>query len=177
MFRVVLYSQQATVYDRFFVKTHLISRFIEHFKAAGQPTGSRGYIILALNCIRLSADVESQKFKNGSDRSLKNGDGSIIPPTYWADVLRQNSDWIGFKTTLREVTLEQTRDTLCDMDPNLRFQFAPLQSRQPSEAPLTKRHFGIPSVSVRGSEGIDLGSQCKTDSVIRTLVVSFDPRY
>jgi hypothetical protein len=161
MFRVVLYSQQASAYDRFFVKTRLISRFIDHFKAAGQPTGSRGYIILVLNCIRLSAEVESQRAKGVSDCSPKTTDGSLVPPTFWTDFLRENTDWNEFKTTLRDVTLEQTRDTLCDMDPNLRFQFAPLQSRQPSEAPLTKRHFGIPGVSVRGNDGIDLGSQCK----------------
>ncbi|KAG0053299.1 hypothetical protein BGZ83_001338 [Gryganskiella cystojenkinii] len=160
MFRVALYSQQADVYNRFFVETHMINRFIDHFKAAGQTTGSRGYIILILNCIRLSADLEYQRTKGGSDRSPRvDGNGSRITPTYWTDYLRENEDWNDFKATLREVTLEQTRDTLCDMDPNLRFQFAPLQSRQPSEAPLTKRHFGIPGVSVKGNNGIDLGSQ------------------
>ncbi|KAF9351512.1 hypothetical protein BGX26_010501 [Mortierella sp. AD094] len=156
LFRVVLYSEQTTVYQRFFVKPNLTGRLMEHYQATSQPTGSRGYIILILNCIRLSADVEKRNTTNGTTVEAREG---TISRTFWIDLLGSISEWEGFQTTLREATLEQTRDTLCDMDPNLRFQFAPLQSRQPSEAPLTKRHIGIPGVSARGNDGIDLGSQ------------------
>lgn len=150
IFRVALYSEQPTVYDRFYVKTGIVNRLIEHYLAIGQPTGTKGYIILILNCIRLSCDVEEQAAKNGATE-----------PGFWTELLKDNAEWANFKPTLREATLEQTRDTLCQMDPNLRFQFAPLQARQPSEAPMTKRHFGIPGVSARGTDGIDLGSRCK----------------
>lgn len=150
IFRVALYSEQPTVYDRFYVKTGFVNRLIEHYQAIGQPTGTKGYIILILNCIRLSSDVEEQAAKNGATE-----------PGFWTELLKDNTEWATFKPTLREATLEQTRDTLCHMDPNLRFQFAPLQARQPSEAPMTKRHFGIPGVSARGTDGIDLGSRCK----------------
>ncbi|KAF8931457.1 hypothetical protein BGZ52_012531 [Haplosporangium bisporale] len=149
IFRVALYSEQRTVYDRLFVKTNIVNRLIEHYQAIGQPTGTKGYIILILNCIRLSSDVEDQAVK--SDESST--------PGFWTELLKDNAEWATFKPTLREATLEQTRDTLCHMDPNLRFQFAPLQARQPSEAPMTKRHFGIPGVSARGTDGIDLGSR------------------
>ncbi|KAF9394949.1 hypothetical protein BGX21_010161 [Mortierella sp. AD011] len=155
-FRVVLYSEQSVVYQRFFVKPNLTTRLIEHYQTTSQPTGSRGYIILILNCIRLSADVEKRNATNGT--AVEAGEG-IISHTFWTDLLCSIPEWEGFQTTLRQATLEQTRDTLCDMDPNLRFQFAPLQSRQPTEAPLTKRHIGIPGVSARGNDGIDLGSQ------------------
>ncbi|KAF9318110.1 hypothetical protein BG003_011764 [Podila horticola] len=148
IFRVALYSEQPTVYDRFYVKTGIVNRLIEHYLAIGQPTGTKGYIILILNCIRLSCDVEEQAAKNGATE-----------PGFWTELLKDNAEWANFKPTLREATLEQTRDTLCQMDPNLRFQFAPLQARQPSEAPMTKRHFGIPGVSARGTDGIDLGSR------------------
>lgn len=151
IFRVALYSEQRTVYDRLFVKTNIVNRLIEHYQAIGQPTGTKGYIILILNCIRLSSDVEEQ--------AVKSGEWST--PGFWTELLKDNAEWATFKPTLREATLEQTRDTLCHMDPNLRFQFAPLQARQPSEAPMTKRHFGIPGVSARGTDGIDLGSRCK----------------
>ncbi|KAF9199883.1 hypothetical protein BGZ49_009951 [Haplosporangium sp. Z 27] len=161
LFRVVLYSEQLEVYERFFVKPNLTARLIEHFKATGQPTGSRGYIILILNCIRLSADVEMRNKSNESGNSPSEAQKGTIPRTFWTDVLCSIPEWEDFQKTLREATLEQTRDTLCDMDPNLRFQFAPLQSRQPSEAPLTRRHTGIPGVSARGNDGVDLGSQCK----------------
>ncbi|KAK3824308.1 MAG: hypothetical protein J3R72DRAFT_458293 [Linnemannia gamsii] len=160
MFRVVLYSEQASVYDSFFIQTDFIKRLIEHYMDAEEPTGSRGYIILILNCIRLSADVEQQatqnKDENAMDEEAKEGSISV---TYWTDILRGHSAWKDFAKTLRHATLKQTRDTLCDMDPNLRFQFAPLQSRQPTESPMTKRHIGIPGVSAPGTEGIDLGSQ------------------
>ncbi|KAF9911450.1 hypothetical protein EC991_003706 [Linnemannia zychae] len=160
MFRVVLYSEQASVYDKFFIQTDFIKRMIEHYLDAEEPTGSRGYIILILNCIRLSADLEQQvaqnKDENAMEEESKEGN---ISATYWTDLLREHSAWNGFAKTLRHATLKQTRDTLCDMDPNLRFQFAPLQSRQPTESPMTKRHIGIPGVSARGTEGIDLGSQ------------------
>ncbi|KAF9116659.1 hypothetical protein BGX27_000578 [Mortierella sp. AM989] len=160
LFRVALYSEQSTVYERYFVKPNLVGRLIEHYKATSQPTGSRGYIILILNCIRLSADVEVQNTANMAGHAVTAGvQEGTISRTFWTDLLRTNSEWKEFQKTLREATLEQTRDTLCDMDPNLRFQFAPLQSRQPSEAPLTKRHIGIPGVSARGNDGIDLGSQ------------------
>ncbi|KAF8976040.1 hypothetical protein BGZ46_008638 [Entomortierella lignicola] len=159
LFRVVLYSEQLEVYERFFVKPNLTARLIEHFKATGQPTGSRGYIILILNCIRLSADVEMRNKSNESGNSPSEAQKGTIPRTFWTDVLCSIPEWEDFQKTLREATLEQTRDTLCDMDPNLRFQFAPLQSRQPSEAPLTRRHTGIPGVSARGNDGVDLGSQ------------------
>ncbi|KAG0098953.1 hypothetical protein BGZ93_009746 [Podila epicladia] len=148
IFRVALYSEQPAVYDRFYVKTGFVNRLIEHYQAIGQPTGTKGYIILILNCIRLSSDVEEQAAKNGATES-----------GFWTELLKDNTEWATFKPTLREATLEQTRDTLCYMDPNLRFQFAPLQARQPSEAPMTKRHFGIPGVSARGTDGIDLGSR------------------
>ncbi|KAF9556853.1 hypothetical protein EC968_007930 [Mortierella alpina] len=160
MFRVVLYSEQAAVYDRFFVKTNLVSRLIQHYRAEQQPTGSRGYIILILNCIRLSADVEAQRAEDdGESATVADARPGAIPPMFWTSLLKSDPSWEGFKDTLREATLEQTRDTLCHMDPNLRFQFAPLQSRQPSEAPMTKRHIGIPGISARGNDGIDLGSQ------------------
>ncbi|KAF9985174.1 hypothetical protein BGZ75_003265 [Mortierella antarctica] len=161
MFRVVLYSEQAAVYDRFFVKTNFVSRLIQHYRAAQQPTGSRGYIILILNCIRLSADVEAQRANDDSKSAIivQDARSGAISPMFWTTLLKDDPGWEGFKDTLREATLEQTRDTLCDMDPNLRFQFAPLQSRQPSEAPMTKRHIGIPGISARGNDGIDLGSQ------------------
>ncbi|KAG0211044.1 hypothetical protein BGX28_008614 [Mortierella sp. GBA30] len=160
MFRVVLYSNQASVYDRFFVRTNLVGRLIEHYKSVEQPTGSRGYIILILNCIRLSADVEQQKAENeGENATIEDPHEGTIASVFWTDLLKESLDWDGFKDTLRRATLEQTRDTLCDMDPNLRFQFAPLQSRQPTEAPMTKRHIGIPGISARGNDGIDLGSQ------------------
>ncbi|KAF9182283.1 hypothetical protein BGZ51_004836 [Haplosporangium sp. Z 767] len=162
MFRVVLYSEQEVVYDRFFVRTNFLSRLIDHYRATDQPTGSRGYIILMLNCIRLSAEVEAQRAGNedGKDNvSSATAQEGIITPTFWSDTLRAHSEWEGFKNTLREATLEQTRDTLYDMDPNLRFQFAPLQSRQPTETPMIKRHIGIPSISARGNNGIDLGSR------------------
>lgn len=150
IFRVVLYSEQPTVYNWFFVKTSIVNRLIEHYQAIGQPTGTKGYIILILNCIRLSSNVEEQAVKNGESST----------PGFWTELLKDNAEWATFKPTLREATLEQTQDTLCHMDPNLRFQFAPLQARQPSEAPMTKRHFGIPGVSARGTDGIDLGSRC-----------------
>ncbi|KAG0219228.1 hypothetical protein BGX33_004041 [Mortierella sp. NVP41] len=160
MFRVVLYSEQESVYNSFFIQTDLIQRIIEHYLDAEEPTGSRGYIILILNCIRLSANLEQQvaqnKDENAMEEEVKEG---IISPTFWTDILHDHKAWKGFAKTLRHATLKQTRDTLCDMDPNLRFQFAPLQSRQPSESPMTKRHIGIPGVSARGTEGIDLGSQ------------------
>ncbi|KAF9132360.1 hypothetical protein BGW39_000299 [Mortierella sp. 14UC] len=160
MFRVVLYSEQASVYDRFFVHTDFIKRMTEHYLDAEEPTGSRGYIILILNCIRLSADVEQQVAQNKDENAMEEEakEGSITA-TYWTDILREHPAWNDFVKTLRHATLKQTRDTLCDMDPNLRFQFAPLQSRQPTESPMTKRHIGIPGVSARGTEGIDLGSQ------------------
>ncbi|KAI1306467.1 hypothetical protein EDD11_004737 [Mortierella claussenii] len=161
LFRVVLYSEQATVFDRFFVRTNFVSRLIEHYGTAAQPTGSRGYIILILNCIRLSADVEVQQQKEQEQEGAVEADPQegFISPTFWSDLLRASPDWPGFQETLRSATLEQTRDTSCDMAPGLRFQFAPLQSRQPNEAPLTKRHIGIPGISARGNDGIDLGSQ------------------
>jgi len=117
---------------------------------------------LILNCIRLSAEIETQRAENmdGSEPAQETQEG-LISPTFWTDHISANSEWEDFQATLRQVTLEQTSDTLCHMDPNLRFQFAPLQSRQPTEAPLTKRHIGIPGISARGNEGIDLGSQCK----------------
>ncbi|KAF9924963.1 hypothetical protein FBU30_005179 [Linnemannia zychae] len=160
MFRVALYSEQASVYDRFFIQTDIIKRLIGHYLDVSEPTGSRGYIILILNCIRLSADVEQQAAQNRDENAMEEEakDGNISA-TYWTDILRDHTVWKDFVKTLRHATLKQTRDTLCDMDPNLRFQFAPLQSRQPSETPMTKRHIGIPSVSARGTEGIDLGSQ------------------
>ncbi|KAG0034976.1 hypothetical protein BGZ81_001925 [Podila clonocystis] len=148
IFRVALYSEQPIVYDRFYVKTNIVNRLIEHYQAIGQPTGTKGYVILILNCIRLSSDVEEEAAKNGATE-----------PGFWTELLKDNAEWATFKPTLREATLEQTRDTLCHMDPNLRFQFAPLQARQPSDAPMTKRHFGIPGVSARGTDGIDLGSR------------------
>ncbi|KAF9276458.1 hypothetical protein BGZ68_010005 [Mortierella alpina] len=160
MFRVALYSEQAVVYDRFFVKTAFVSRLIQHYRAAQQPTGSRGYIILILNCIRLSADVEAQRAEDDAQSAIvQDARPGAISPMFWTTLLKDDPQWESFKDTLREATLEQTRDTLCDMDPNLRFQFAPLQSRQPSEAPMTKRHIGIPGISARGNDGIDLGSQ------------------
>ncbi|KAF8941630.1 hypothetical protein BGZ58_003660 [Dissophora ornata] len=160
LFRVVLYSEQITVYEQFFVKTNFINRMIEHYRTTEQPTGSRGYIILILNCIRLSLEVEVQRVTNGINaKAREESQKGLISPTFWTDLTRVNPEWEGFQRSLREATLEQTRDTLCDMDPNLRFQFAPLQSRQPSETPLTKRHIGIPGVSARGNDGIDLGSQ------------------
>ncbi|KAG0346784.1 hypothetical protein BG004_000826 [Podila humilis] len=148
LFRVALHSEQLEVYDRFYVKTLIVKRMIEHYQAAtgGAPTGTKGYIILILNCIRLSVEVEAQ-----------NGESS--PPGFWTELLKESAEWNSFKDVLREATLEQTRDTLCHMDPNLRFQFAPLQARQASEAPMTKRHFGIPGVSARGTDGIDIGSR------------------
>ncbi|ORZ26771.1 hypothetical protein BCR41DRAFT_205511 [Lobosporangium transversale] len=174
IFRVVLYSEQAAVYNRFFVNTNLVSRLIEHYMAKSQPTGSKGYIILILNCIRLSADVE-KKQQEKEQKSQEDGDSidgcnksplttddqrkGTISPMFWTDLIRSNPEWEDFQETLRTATLEQTRDTLCHMDPNLRFQFAPLQSRQPNETPLTRRHFGIPGVSARGNDGIDLGSK------------------
>ncbi|KAG0040258.1 hypothetical protein BGZ82_004262 [Podila clonocystis] len=148
IFRVALYSEQPIVYDRFYVKTNIVNRLIEHYQATGQPTGTKGYVILILNCVRLSSDVEEEAAKNGATE-----------PGFWTELLKDNAEWATFKPTLREATLEQTRDTLCHMDPNLRFQFAPLQARQPSDAPMTKRHFGIPGVSARGTDGIDLGSR------------------
>ncbi|KAF9366835.1 hypothetical protein BGX34_003935 [Mortierella sp. NVP85] len=160
LFRVVLYSEQAPVYDRLFTKTNFVTRLIEHYRTSDQPTGSRGYIILILNCIRLSAEVEAQRAENTDGREpARETQEGLISPTFWTDHISANSEWEDFQATLRQVTLEQTSDTFCNMDPNLRFQFAPLQSRQPTEAPLTKRHIGIPGVSARGNEGIDLGSQ------------------
>lgn len=160
LFRAVLYSEQAAVYDRFFVNTNFVTRLIEHYKRADQPTGSRGYIILILNCIRLSADVEAQKAeKTDGKKSTPTPRDGLASSTFWTDHTRSNSEWEGFMATLRQATLEQTSDTMYDMDPNLRFQFAPLQSRQPTEAPLTKRHTGIPGISARGNGGIDLGSK------------------
>ncbi|KAF8944920.1 hypothetical protein BGZ47_003504 [Haplosporangium gracile] len=160
IFRVVLYSEQASVYDRFFIQTGFIKRLIGHYLDAEEPTGSRGYIILILNCLRLSADVEQRaaeaKDENAMEEEVKEGK---ISETYWTDTLRDHAAWKDFAPTLRHATLKQTRDTLCNMDPNLRFQFAPLQSRHSTESPMTKRHIGIPGVSARGTEGIDLGSQ------------------
>ncbi|KAG0073660.1 hypothetical protein BGZ90_011414 [Linnemannia elongata] len=160
MFRVVLYSEQASVYDRFFMQTEFIRRLIEHYLDTEEPTGSRGYIILILNCLRLAADVEQRaaeaKDENAMEEEAKEG---RISETYWTDILRDHAVWKEFAPTLRHATLKQTRDTLCNMDPNLRFQFAPLQSRHSTESPMTKRHIGIPGVSARGTEGIDLGSQ------------------
>ncbi|KAF9405201.1 hypothetical protein BGZ94_003697 [Podila epigama] len=163
MFRVALYSEQATVYDRFFVQTSLVNRLIEHYKApTGRPTGARGYIILILNCIRLSIDVEEQAAMNAKKEESNAGATTTMTtslPGYWTELLKDNTEWQEFKPILRAATLEQTRDTLCHMDPHLRFQFAPLQARQPTEPPMTKRHFGIPGVSARGTDGIDLGSR------------------
>ncbi|KAG9064551.1 hypothetical protein KI688_002809 [Linnemannia hyalina] len=160
MFRVVLYSEQASVYDQFFIQTDFIKRLIEHYLDAEEPTGSRGYIILILNCLRLLADVEQRaaetKDENAMEEEVEEG---RISETYWTDILRDHAVWKEFAPTLRHATLKQTRDTLCNMDPNLRFQFAPLQSRHSTESPMTKRHIGIPGVSARGTEGIDLGSQ------------------
>ncbi|KAG0313922.1 hypothetical protein BGZ99_008497 [Dissophora globulifera] len=156
--RVVLYAERAAVYDRFFVKTDLIKRLINHYMTVEQPTGSRGYIILILNCIRLSIELEARRAAEEMEGGELPHKGNIST-TFWTDLTRAISEWEGFQTTLRAATLEQTRDTLCDMDPNLRFQFAPLQSRHPTETPLTKRHTGIPGVSARGNDGIDLGSQ------------------
>lgn len=162
MFRVVLYSEQASVYDLFFMQTEFIRRLIEHYLDTEEPTGSRGYIILILNCLRLAADVEQRaaeaKDENAMEEEAKEG---RISETYWTDILRDHTVWKEFAPTLRHATLKQTRDTLCNMDPNLRFQFAPLQSRHSTESPMTKRHIGIPGVSARGTEGIDLGSQCR----------------
>ncbi|KAG0294830.1 hypothetical protein BGZ96_000401 [Linnemannia gamsii] len=160
MFRVVLYSEQASVYGRFFIQTDMIKRLIEHYLDTEEPTGSRGYIILILNCLRLSADVEQRaaeaKDENAMEEEVSEG---RISQTYWIDILRDHAAWKSFAPTLRHATLKQTRDTLCNMDPNLRFQFAPLQSRHSTESPITKRHIGIPGVTARGTEGIDLGSQ------------------
>ncbi|KAF9994345.1 hypothetical protein BGZ65_010025, partial [Modicella reniformis] len=167
-FRAVLYSEQAAVHDRFFIKTNFITRLIEHYRARDQPTGSRGYIILILNCIRLSAEVEAQRLAAAADKTDDDDKSSVsgselllrkeglISTKFWTDQIRANSEWESFQPMLRQATLEQTSDTLYEMDPNLRFQLAPLQSRQPTEAPLTKRHTGIPAVSARGNEGIGL---------------------
>ncbi|KAF9439173.1 hypothetical protein BGZ76_010072 [Entomortierella beljakovae] len=162
LFRVVLYSEQAEIYDRFIVKPNLVGRLIEHYLAAGRPTGSKGYIILILNCIRLSFDLEKKNNEDESkDETNSEDKEGKINSIFWATLLHSTTEWEGFQPTLREATLEQTRDTSCQMDPNLRFQFAPLQSKHPHEAPLTKRHTGIPGVSARGIDGIDLGSKCK----------------
>lgn len=167
MFRVVLYSEQASVYERFFIQTDMIKRLIEHYLDAEEPTGSRGYIILILNCLRLSADVEQRaaeaKDENAMEEEVSEG---RVSQTYWTDILRDHAAWKNFAPTLRHATLKQTRDTLCNMDPNLRFQFAPLQSRHSTESPITKRHIGIPGVTARGTEGIDLGSQCKCSQLL-----------
>lgn len=172
------------MYDRFFIDTNLVSRLIMHYRLGEtEPTGSKGYIILILNCLRLSADVEqlppmkrrqlqqSRKGDGSEDVSMRSpnaeGEGGnapgyhLRPNNFWSQYLQNHADWQVFHDTLREATLVQTKDTMCDMDRSLRFQFAPLQARQPNESPLTKKHFGIPGVSATGQDGIDLGSQCR----------------
>ncbi|KAF9584629.1 hypothetical protein BGW38_005789 [Lunasporangiospora selenospora] len=165
MFRMALYSEQQVIYQRFFVNTGLVNRLIDHYNEKSRPTGSRGYIILILNCVRLSVELEfrdAAEAKVEADTSESAEDKvkvSDISPQFWTDLLNSNADWEAFQAPLREATLEQTQDTLCDVDPNLRFQFAPLQARHPAEAPLTKRHIGIPGVTALGNDGIDLGSR------------------
>ncbi|KAG0222871.1 hypothetical protein BGW42_006252, partial [Actinomortierella wolfii] len=187
LFRLALWSDSKKVYDRFFIDTNLVCRLIEHYRLGEtEPTGSKGYIILILNCLRLSADVEQLPLSerkrlqqsrltnkienenrnggtgsNGSIESEKDGHVSkdhLRPANFWTLYLQNHNEWQSFKETLREATLIQTKDNTYDMDRNLRLQFAPLQARQPNESPMTKKHFGIPGVSATGQEGIDLGS-------------------
>ncbi|KAF9969476.1 hypothetical protein BGZ73_008150 [Actinomortierella ambigua] len=216
-FRLALWSDNKSVYERFFLDPNLVHQLIEHYRLGErEPTGSKGYIILILNCLRLSADVEQlplrerkrlrrtrtgasprmagrhSSYGEGND-NINDGVNDVVmknsgsegdeeqegpveedddeneeessshsqfrPTKFWTHYLGGHPDWQGFKTTLREATLIQTKDTTYDMDRSLRLQFAPVQSRSPNEAPLVKKHFGIPGIAAIGQDGIDLGSQ------------------
>jgi hypothetical protein len=164
---VVLWSESPTAYQKFFVSTNLVNKLIQHFQSASpkNPTGIKGYIILILNCIRLSKELEDQveEIITSVTTDSNNKPNNQIAK-FWTNFLQNNTLWINFSKDLEEATLRETKDNYGDMSQHLRSEFAPVQIQTlPSNNGLyPKLHVNISdNKKDTGCEGINLGSQCK----------------
>jgi hypothetical protein len=124
-------------------KTHLIPRMVEHYKT-DKSTGARGYIVLILNVLRLTAETQDAN-------------------DYIAQLLYSSQEWRSLWPTIKDETVRQVcwRSSFPESykarpTPHVAPNSIQLLSALSTEAGAPRR-----PIDVDADEGVHLGSTCK----------------